>query len=1145
MEGIKKFFVFLIILSLFSSCHKKEERKAKRDTTPPVTTAYPPGGTYYYPITVTLTTSEPATIYYGIDDVIPSIGDPNTKVAKNSVKIYIDHSTSLRYFSVDLAGNVETLKKQEYIIAKPPAEAVLNCEFTDPASDLYINSSHLPYVVRGRAWAKNTVVRVVKISPDGGATWYKAAGTTNWSFQFDPDREGDYYFLCKAGNGLNLEMLGTSSVHIIVDNTPPVVNPDSNSIVVNAENNPTWFTGTASDSPPGVIDRVEISPDGILWIRVMETNRWEYPFMVSYGIEKPVSTWFVRAVDRAGNVSEEKSFSLKIDSRLPEIFVNSPNDITYTFADEENFSIDFSEEVTGGIYRYDDVSETWEKVVNFEGVTSLDRYLPVRDGVNFFNIVVRDEAGNIAAKSLIVIRSGIVIPGRKYALFRDNRFYLSPVSVVTGFYGDEYGSYYILTGDFYSPVTSFASYSYSLTYPVLWDNNLSTTGDVVGGIVHNASGGKLVIAAYSNYKFGDNITESVFYGVPVTRIIINENGGDVGYSLRIPSDILSKGVALFAFEDKNGDGFLQCSERAGYHNGGVFAAGSYDITLFDQEPGSPDIFIDGKRVEGSENNPVDLSPYSDNTTIAVYNTGCGGGVKFSFWIDDNSNGIIDNGERYVLRYMVDGIESEGDLDGVSDGKVVTTVGEVFKNMEFDKTPLVVSSRGGEKILYVKRQKAHPINFTLTVTDVADGSPVSGKKILILTEMEGVLSTTDNNGTAAFSIENGDNGFVPFILSGKYVLEGEKSSLPASITDGMNVRIGARVTDVTVRGKVVAGGPVKSGFITAISGCGAYGQTAIASIDEGFFSLNLTSFKPQSPLPVRWSLQVYPYDYNVEVTLSPESITIPAGRGIINLGEMKVGQYTFPGISFRDFAGKIAVVKSVEGKFIYREYTEKNLFQGRYWKVFFGDGGEFSLYDVEVTEEVILPFPAVSSSSGYNISGRIYNPAFGEVAYYFLMEDPEESVDLIFETDSRGFFSYSLPAGEWRMRWGTSIESLFNPEEFNSALIELSDDTDFGSRSFYIKSYVTVGYSFPRDWEGDRVTVSMKNLLTGFTYSQSVTTTSGYLTFFNLIPGSYLLFAVHSGNIYYYPDGVVDYSLAQPVETGIEGFWKKVDFVVNQ
>jgi FtsP/CotA-like multicopper oxidase with cupredoxin domain len=77
------------------------------DTTPPVTTAGPITGIYSgAPVNVSLTASEPSTIYYTTDGTTPS-----TSSSVYTGPLFLGATTTIKYFAVDSAGNVEASVK--------------------------------------------------------------------------------------------------------------------------------------------------------------------------------------------------------------------------------------------------------------------------------------------------------------------------------------------------------------------------------------------------------------------------------------------------------------------------------------------------------------------------------------------------------------------------------------------------------------------------------------------------------------------------------------------------------------------------------------------------------------------------------------------------------------------------------------------------------------------------------------------------------------------------------------------------------------------------------------------------------------------------------------------------------------------------
>ncbi|WP_239454419.1 extracellular catalytic domain type 1 short-chain-length polyhydroxyalkanoate depolymerase [Bacillus suaedaesalsae] len=81
------------------------------DTTAPITTASPAGGTYANSVTVQLSSNESATTYFTTDGTTPTMNS-----TKYTGAITLTTNTTLKFFSVDSAGNIEGTKTETYTI---------------------------------------------------------------------------------------------------------------------------------------------------------------------------------------------------------------------------------------------------------------------------------------------------------------------------------------------------------------------------------------------------------------------------------------------------------------------------------------------------------------------------------------------------------------------------------------------------------------------------------------------------------------------------------------------------------------------------------------------------------------------------------------------------------------------------------------------------------------------------------------------------------------------------------------------------------------------------------------------------------------------------------------------------------------------
>ena len=110
------------------------------DETAPTTTASPDGGEFAtLPGTVTLTTDEPAIIYYTLDGSAPGPGGPNS--VNEAVLSGIADDTTVRFYAVDPAGNEEAPKQSLYSLDTfvTPASGVSLAFTGDDASLTWTN----------------------------------------------------------------------------------------------------------------------------------------------------------------------------------------------------------------------------------------------------------------------------------------------------------------------------------------------------------------------------------------------------------------------------------------------------------------------------------------------------------------------------------------------------------------------------------------------------------------------------------------------------------------------------------------------------------------------------------------------------------------------------------------------------------------------------------------------------------------------------------------------------------------------------------------------------------------------------------------------------------------------------------------------
>ncbi len=111
------------------------------DNTLPVITANMSSGRYFSPLSINLTASEEALIYYSTDGYPPFVGAANTLSGGSQVSgISISKTTRLQFFSVDTAGNREETRSIDFMFNDTIVPVTgLNAIFNQPLNQVLLS----------------------------------------------------------------------------------------------------------------------------------------------------------------------------------------------------------------------------------------------------------------------------------------------------------------------------------------------------------------------------------------------------------------------------------------------------------------------------------------------------------------------------------------------------------------------------------------------------------------------------------------------------------------------------------------------------------------------------------------------------------------------------------------------------------------------------------------------------------------------------------------------------------------------------------------------------------------------------------------------------------------------------------------------
>ena len=219
---------------------------------------------------------------------------------------------TIRARSRDPLGHVETPGPSiTYTVDSVPPVTFIRA----PVSGQTITGTS--FLITGTAYDAGSGIQRVELSFDAGASWVTATGTTSWSYDWTPSRQGNFTIQARAVDRAgNADSPGTA-VNVIVDRIAPTatISDPTNGRVIRGSSY--TISGLAADDPGGTgLSSVEVSTDGSTWHTASGLAVWLY----HWDPLPPDGAYTVRsrARDLAGNTQNPPySVDVYVDNAPP------------------------------------------------------------------------------------------------------------------------------------------------------------------------------------------------------------------------------------------------------------------------------------------------------------------------------------------------------------------------------------------------------------------------------------------------------------------------------------------------------------------------------------------------------------------------------------------------------------------------------------------------------------------------------------------------------------------------------------------------------------------------------------------------------------------------------------------------------------
>ena len=286
----------------------------------PFTTASPVAGTYVSgPLTVSLTSTKPGTIYYTVGTIAAPPVDPTTTAAIYTVPIPVSNipgvGTVIKYFAVDAAGNIEAVRTGTWVMASNQLVATIAINSGVASTNNKIVNLDLSAVDQNQSLSIVTM-QFSNVGGPNSADW--SAEETynikklNWDLAFPGTATADgaktvyVRFRNNAQGGGNLYAPVTASINL--DTTNPVTTASPVTGIYAAA--PVTVTLSCNDGIGAGCDKIYYTTDGT--VPTLPVNASTLIYTAPLQLAATATVKYL-SVDKVGNQEAPNSGTWAID----------------------------------------------------------------------------------------------------------------------------------------------------------------------------------------------------------------------------------------------------------------------------------------------------------------------------------------------------------------------------------------------------------------------------------------------------------------------------------------------------------------------------------------------------------------------------------------------------------------------------------------------------------------------------------------------------------------------------------------------------------------------------------------------------------------------------------------------------------------